>query len=190
MERIPTCAGRQYSHAPLVVPFDSYEGMVRWVVDKMYKADTLPVNQVGLGVRRKKKSASRRPKMTTKVPPQGIFEDNDDVQQGKRKKNQVIEGSNDTLLPSEVSSEQTVAPPPNPHMQKARADLKITCQNVPTQLAHPFRMVVSGPSQFGKTTIVCKLLKYRLSMIQPPVQQVLWYSGNQHSADSAKSALD
>ena len=56
-------------------------------------------------------------------------------------------------------------------------------------LPHPFRMIIAGPSECGKTTFVCKLLEERSSMIDPPVSQVLWYSGNPKSAEKAKSSL-
>ena len=192
MERIPTSV--KPSTTSTFVPFEAYDSIVRFVVDRMYTADTLPaVNQVGYGVQpsraarsKKRKRTVHQLKWTTSVPPQGVFADTG--QQGgspsKRTKHEVIEGSSDPPMPADVS------PALPPRSQRARADLKVTCQGVPTQLAHPFRLVVSGPSQSGKTTFVCKLLKHRAHMIKPPVQQVLWFSGNEHSARSARSMLD
>ena len=50
---------------------------------------------------------------------------------------------------------------------------------------HPFTCIVAGPSGCGKTHLVKQILKYRDTLIDPPVEKVIWYYGTwQHIYDS------
>lgn len=42
---------------------------------------------------------------------------------------------------------------------------------------HPFTGMISGPTGCGKTRFVQKLLNYKIQMIQPPPERVLWCYG-------------
>lgn len=41
----------------------------------------------------------------------------------------------------------------------------------------PFRCIVSGPSQSGKSTFVSKFIKHKDEMCNPPIQEVHWFYG-------------
>lgn len=42
---------------------------------------------------------------------------------------------------------------------------------------HPFSLILSGPSNSGKTWIVARLLQWRHLMIKPNIDEILWYHG-------------
>ena len=44
-------------------------------------------------------------------------------------------------------------------------------------LQHPFTMFIAGPTGSGKTYFVSRLLKSIDQMIQPNIQEILWYHG-------------
>ena len=75
-----------------------------------------------------------------------------------------------------------------PLTSNAASHLRITAQ-YPTVLKHTFAMLVCGASRAGKTTFIVKLLQYRNLMINPQVENVLWYSGNLQAAEHVKSQL-
>lgn len=53
-----------------------------------------------------------------------------------------------------------------------------------TVFQHPFSMVIAGPSGSGKTCWITRLLKNKEVMIQPNVEEVLWFHGQDQLAHS------
>ena len=45
------------------------------------------------------------------------------------------------------------------------------------RLQHPFRLVLNGPSEAGKTEWIRKLIQHRDEMIYPPPEKIIWCYG-------------
>ena len=56
-------------------------------------------------------------------------------------------------------------------------DLKFNLPASHVVLEHPFTMMIAGPSGSGKTFWVSKLLEHRARMIQPNVEELWWFHG-------------
>lgn len=62
----------------------------------------------------------------------------------------------------------------------------VTIPNTATQMTAPFRLLLAGPSQCGKTHFFKHLLRCREFMSVPPPKQVFWFYGVEASVDSAR----
>ena len=72
------------------------------------------------------------------------------------------------------------------HSYSTSNDRKLAFNGLPTTLKHPFSMMVSGPSQSGKTTFVDRLLQHKKEMIQPNVKEILWFYGSEGAIEVIK----
>ena len=62
----------------------------------------------------------------------------------------------------------------------------VTIPNTPTQISAPFRLLLAGPSQCGKTHFFKKFLRFREFMSVPPPKQVFWFYGVEASVEDAR----
>ena len=72
------------------------------------------------------------------------------------------------------------------HSYSTASDRKLTFSGLPTVLKHPFSMMISGPSQSGKTTFVNRLIQNKNEMIEPNVKEILWFYGAEGSIEAIK----
>ena len=72
------------------------------------------------------------------------------------------------------------------HSYSTSSDRKLSFEGLPMVLKHPFSMMISGPSQSGKTTFVGKLLEHKSDMIQPNIKEILWFYGAESSIEAIR----
>ena len=60
-------------------------------------------------------------------------------------------------------------------------DRKVIVHNNPMLFSHPFSMIISGPSQSGKTTLVERIIKTKNTIVKPQIAKITWFYGSESS---------
>ena len=60
-------------------------------------------------------------------------------------------------------------------------DRKVIVHNNAMLFSHPFSMIISGPSQSGKTTLVERIIKTKNTMVKPQIAKITWFYGSESS---------